>query len=113
MSMPFTEIVTSVPEGDKISIPMADMFRASELYYTKKEYALHIERILSLCKTYKSYSFSRVGRGGLPVMIWGKEDVGTLLARSDEPSTVFVFSEQNMIAAFWTYLVRQKKNSDK
>ncbi len=111
LSTPFAEIVTVLPddESDKIRIPMADMFHAGELYYTKKEYALHIERILSLCKTHKNYSFSRVDRHGSPVMIWGKEDVGTLLARSDEPSTVFAFSEQNMTAAFWAYLVRQKK----
>ena len=109
--MPFTEIMTSIPdkESDKILIPMADMFRTNELYYTKKEYTLHMERILSLSKTNKNYSFLHIDRFNSPVMIWGKEDVGALLARTDEPSTTFAISEQNMTAAFWAYLRRQKK----
>lgn len=111
LSVPFTEIITSIPDSqsDRINIPMADIFRTKELYYTKKEYSQHIEYISSLCEKHKNYSYFTVEQADSPVMIWGKEDVGILLACSDEPSTIFAFSEPNMTAAFWAYLCSKKK----
>lgn len=103
-----TEIITAAPsDSDRVPLPMQDMFRSESLYYTKKEYALHIERILSLMKEQKNYTAVLSEHTATPVMIWGKEDVGTLIARTETPATVFAFSEQNMTAAFWTYLVKQ------
>ncbi len=108
LSRPFTEIITTAPkDSDTIPLPMADMFRSETLFYTKEEYALHLEHILSLMKEHKNYTALMSGHIESIIMIWGKEDVGILMARTESPSTVFAFSEQNMTAAFWAYLVKQ------
>lgn len=111
LSNNFDEIITvnGIVNSDKMPLPLSDIFRA-DLYYTKEEYAAHVENTLLLMEKYPNYKvgFSNVQ---LPVMIWGKEDTGVMLANADTPSTVFRFDERNLTSAFWDYLAEKRRNS--
>lgn len=107
MAKAFREIITFKPNDadEKILIPASDLFGCKELYYTMDEYKLHLENIENLLEHNKDYGFEYIEDEELAsVTICGKEDVGVLITKDDLMSTAFAFREQNITAAFWTYL---------
>ena len=38
------------------------------------------------------------------MLLYAKEDVGVLMAKTDTPTSAFVISERKMVNAFWGYM---------
>lgn len=113
LSSRFDEIITYMPDASvqTIKVPMSDLFAKTPLYYTRKEYEAHIANVKRLSQQYENYNVYTTNLEVLPVMIWGKEDVGVFMCNSSSPTTVFSFSEYNLAIIFWEYLQVQLKRA--
>jgi len=105
----FTEII-SLPDIEKVKsgsqrVEFSDMFSNSELYYAPEEFLCHLENILRLLKSYDNYNIYISSEKEIQgFMLYAKEDIGVLVAKTGYPSVIFAINESNLTAAFWDYL---------
>ena len=99
-----------VAEG-RFPLALSDMLLASGLSYTREEYRLIIENLISDLKKHPNFSVSLQSGRAKNVMLYGKEDVGIIMSKPDLPGVVFAFSEPNMTAAFLDHLHLQLAKS--
>lgn len=104
----FTEIIT-LPDlhlihKDLAKVMFSDMLGNADLSYTPGEFAGHLANIIRLLKTYENYNVYMLPKEMAGYMLYVKEDVGLLVAKTSRPSVIFAISESNMTAAFWDYL---------
>ena len=105
----FTEIF-SLPDletilAGKVVVNLSDIPNETQVFYTPREYYLHLQNILRLLKTYNNYHVHLTGAKHLEgSMVYVKEDVGVLVGRTSPPSVIFAINESNMTAAFWDYM---------
>ena len=105
----FTEIVT-VPALDKMEegrlrVALPDTLRMQEVFYTRDELILHLENVIMLlqaCPNYHVYIDTLNKNEGF--MLYGKEDVRAIVAKTSAPAITFAINESNMTASFWDYL---------
>ncbi|HOJ12307.1 MAG TPA: transcriptional regulator [Clostridiales bacterium] len=89
----------------KIKIAFSDMFSETQLFYTIEEFISHLENIIRLLKEYKNFYVSlKTDYSISGFMLYVKEDVGVLVAKSSMPTVMFAINESNLTAAFWDYL---------
>jgi len=109
-SYTFTEIVQlfdaeTVREG-KVTVAFSHVLNGVTIYYTKEEYIMHLEHIVQLLETYDNFYLCFYdGNKEEQLMVYAKEDVGALAAKTSEPPLTLAFSENNIRAAFWDYLL--------
>lgn len=89
-----------------VRVPVCGLFSEPELCYTAEEFINHLEHVMALLRGNKGYNVLLSERISEKLIIFSKEDTGTIVARSAPPTTVFGISEQNMTAAFWEFLNR-------
>ena len=105
----FDEIV-SLPDVELlkkggVKVSMSDMLGGGAVYYTPEEFAIHLERVIALLETYENYRAHLIDR---PVedryMVYAREELGVIVAKTSQPPVVLAMSEGNMVAAFWDFL---------
>lgn len=89
----------------KAVVNLSDIPNETQIFYTPREYYLHLQNIRHLLKTYDNYHVHLTDTKQLEgSMIYVKEDVGVLVGRSAAPAVIFAINESNMTAAFWDYM---------
>jgi hypothetical protein len=114
----FTEAI-NIPDLEevllgKVKIAFSDMFGEAELFYTIEEFISHLENIIRLLKEYKNFHVTLKSDNNISgFMLYVKEDVGVLVAKTSMPSVMFAINESNLTAAFWDYMEPIIRNSKK
>jgi len=105
----FTEIIT-LPDIDTVTaggirVALSDMLISGKVFYTAEEFIRHLEHIVKLLGKYKSFHVSLSGStDDESYMVYVKEDIGAIVAKTTPPPTILVIGENNLKAAFWDYL---------
>lgn len=102
------EFIT-LPEVDEIQsgnvlINFSDILNTDPIYYTKEQFREHLENVLYLTETYENYHIYIENQEATNYMLYIKEDIGIIAAKTSIPSIIFAINESNMTAAFWNYL---------
>ena len=74
------------------------------LSYTEEQYALHIHRLYQLEKQYENLRVSFRNDIAGNTVLYVKENIGVIMAKTDSPMSAFVSENRNMISAFRDYL---------
>lgn len=91
--------------GKKVKISFSDMLHGEAAYYTAEEYIEHLRNIIHLLESYENFHVQLIGQSPRNTyLVYAKEDVGTLVARTTAPPVVLAINEDNLTAAFWDYL---------
>lgn len=89
----------------KIKVSFSDMMNNSTVYYTKEEYIQHLEHITFLLEIYENFHIKLVsGMSESNYLIYAKEDLGVITAKTSIPPVVLAVNEINLTAAFWDFL---------
>ena len=105
----FTEIITlpdieTVAAGE-ISVSSSNMLIGGKVFYTAEEYISHLEHIVELLGAYENFHVSLAGGSDdKSYMVYVKEDVGAVVAKTTMPPVILLIGENNLKAAFWDYL---------
>lgn len=105
----FTEVIT-LPHAEEVrkgkaKVSFSDMLDNTLLYYTTEEYIEHIQNIILLILNFDNYNiFIQSSPQPSDYMLYAKEDVGVIVAKTFLPTVAFAINESNMTAAFWDYL---------
>ena len=105
----FDEIV-SLPDVDTVKnggvkVSMSDMLGGGAVYYTPDEFVAHLEHIIELMGSYKNYYVHLIdGTEENLYMVYAREELGVIVAKTSQPPVVLAMSEGNMTAAFWDFL---------
>lgn len=105
----FTEIVT-IPALDKMKegrlrVALPDSLPRQDVFYTRDELILHLETMVMLLKTYPNYHvYIDTMNKNEGFMLYAKEDVGVIVAKTSAPAITFAINQSNMTASFWDYL---------
>lgn len=105
----FCEIVTlfdlDTIKSGKIKVSFSDMMNGGSVYYTVEEYTEHLEHLVHLLKTCENFHIKLIAR--MPesnYMVYAKEDLGVIVAKTSAPPVVIAINETNLTAAFWDFL---------
>jgi len=105
----FTEIISladieTVKSGE-VKVSMSDMLGSGVVYYTREEFTAHLEHVLVLLESCENYHVHLIDR---PIeehyMVYAREELGVIVAKTSHPPVVLAMSEGNMTAAFWDFL---------
>lgn len=89
----------------KIKVSFSDMMNNSTVYYTQEEYIQHLEHIIYLLEIYENFHIKLVsGMSESNYLIYAKEDLGVITAKTSIPPVVLAINETNLTAAFWDFL---------
>jgi hypothetical protein len=104
-----TEIIRlpdiSAVTGGNVKVGFSDMLGDSASYYTAEEFILHLEHIIHLLEACENFRVCLVPELNEDrYMVYAKEDIGTLVAKTSPPPVVLAMNENNMIGAFWDFL---------
>jgi hypothetical protein len=105
----FTEIIT-IPALDKMKegrlrVALPDSSHMQDVFYTRDELILHLENMVMLLKTYPNYHvYIDTMNKNEGFMLYAKEDVGVIIAKTSAPAITFAINESNMTVSFWDYL---------
>jgi len=109
----------------EVRIASSDMLSNEASYYTLETYLSHLENIQHLMNTYQNFNVYLTKK---PIesryMVYVKEDLGAVVAKSSMTPIAFALNESNLTAGFWDYLIsligekayrypNRKDNSDK
>ena len=105
----FIEIIRipniSAIKDEKVHIAFSDMLGVDDLYYTVEEYKLHLQNIILLLQNYENYHvFIDDDIDEHKYMLYVKEDIGAMVAKTAAPTAIMAINESNMTAAFWDFL---------
>lgn len=101
--IPIFDLVTI--NNGKIKVSFSDMMNNSTVYYTKEEYIQHLEYIIYLLEIYENFHIKLVsGMSESNYLIYAKEDLGVITAKTSIPPVVLAVNETNLTAAFWDFL---------
>jgi hypothetical protein len=104
-----TEII-SLPDAEavkkgEVKVGMSDMLKGGAVYYTPEEYIRHLTHIIELLKTYERFHIQLVKRPTEDrYMVYAREELGVIVAKTSQPPVVLAINESNMTAAFWDFL---------
>lgn len=109
LSKTFTEIIPSYDletiKNGKVKVSFSDMMNDSTVYYTREEYIGHLEYLVYLLENYGNFHIKLIkGRLESNYMVYAKEDLGAIIAKTSAPSVVLAVNETNLTAAFWDFL---------
>jgi len=109
ISNSFSEIIL-LPHFDiviasKLKVASSDMLIGGAAYYTPEEYLLHLEHLVDLWLTYDNFHvYLSTDITEDRYMVYAKEDLGAIVAKTSTPPVVLAMNEPNMTAAFWDFL---------
>lgn len=90
---------------NQIKAAFSVMLVGGTAYYTLEEYILHLEHIVYLLKLYNNFHvFLTQSETDERYMVYAREDLGIIVAKTSAPPVVLAMNETNMTAAFWDYL---------
>lgn len=105
----FTQII-SLPEVETIKrgavkVDFSDLLSGNQLFYNQEQFIQHIRNIIRLMKTFDNYSVTLdSSSNSAEYMLYTKECIGIIVAKTSLPSVVFAINESNMVASFWDYM---------
>lgn len=100
-------------KAGKVKVAFSDMFYLEDIYYTRDEFKCHLENLVFLLENFKNYHISfEYGEKYQGYMLYAKEDVGVIVAKTSSPSAIIGIDESNITAAFWDYLSQEIDISD-
>ncbi|HHX50019.1 MAG TPA: transcriptional regulator [Clostridia bacterium] len=105
-------IVEIVPKFDletvkkgKVKVSLSDMMIDDSVYYTQEEYIQHLTHLVHLLKTYETFHIKFIEEAPASnYMVYAKEDLGAIIAKTSPPPVVLAVNETNLTAAFWDFL---------
>jgi len=106
----FTEIIRlpdieTVREGT-VSMALSLVMGGGTACYTAEAYILHLENIVRLLNTHENFHIYMMNEPGESrYMVYAKEDVGSIVAKTSTPPVALGINENNMTAAFWDFLM--------
>lgn len=81
------------------------MLSGGATYYTAEECILHLEHLVQLLRTCDSFHIKLVEKTTEDrYMVYAKEELGAIVAKTSAPPVVLAINESNMAAAFWDFL---------
>jgi hypothetical protein len=88
-----------------IKVSFSDIMSGGSVYYTKEEYIGHLEHLVYLLNTYDHFHVNLIeGMLESNYMVYAKEDLGVIVAKTAAPPVILAINETNLTAAFWDYL---------
>ncbi|MDD2956241.1 MAG: transcriptional regulator [Oscillospiraceae bacterium] len=105
----FDEII-SLPDIEAVKnggvkVSLSAMLGGGAVCYAPEEYAAHLEHIIALLEAHENYHVHLFdGRSEDRSMVYAREELGVLVAKTSQPPVVLAMSEGNMTAAFWDFL---------
>lgn len=104
----FTEIIQRYDseriKERAVKVSFSDMMGGDITYrYTKEEYIAHLKHLVELLKAYGNFRVKIVGGDESNYMIYVKEDIGAIIAKTSQPPIVLAVNETNLTAAFWDF----------
>jgi len=109
MTNSFVEII-QLPDKDmiinsRVKVALSIVLGGGTVYYTAKEYILHLEYIIHLLNTYKNFHvFLSTDIMDESYMVYVREEFGAIVAKTSAPQVALSINENNMTAAFWDFL---------
>ncbi|MEA5039120.1 MAG: transcriptional regulator [Clostridiaceae bacterium] len=116
----FTELI-HLPDIDMVKkggvkVSMSDMLGGGAVHYTPKEFVAHLKNIVDLLCSCENYHVRLIDRPGDDrYMVYAREELGVIVAKTSQPPIVLAMNEGNMTAAFWDFLksmAKEKKYED-
>jgi len=105
----FTEILR-LPDISRVmecgvSVSLSVMFIGGGICYTPDEYLRHLKHLVHLMETYNYFCIRLIEYSADDrYMVYAKEDLGVIVAKTSAPTIVMAMREGNISAAFWDYL---------
>jgi hypothetical protein len=88
-----------------VKVSMSDMLGGGAMHYEPKEFVAHLEHIVDLlgsCENYHVHLIDKLGEDRY--MVYAREELGVIVAKTSQPPVVLAINEGNMTAAFWDFL---------
>ena len=109
LSSRFDEVISlpsvNTVKSGSVKVSMSDTLGGVSVYYTPEEFAIHLEYLIKLLETYENYHVHLIDRPTEDgYMVYIREELGIIVAKTSQPPIVFAMSEGNMTAAFWGFL---------
>jgi len=105
----FREIVC-LPDPDavtagKVKVSLSVMLSGDPICYTAEEFLLHLEHLVFLLRRFEHFHVCLTkAAADERYIIYAKEDLGVIVAKTSDPPIVLAMREGNMNAAFWDFL---------
>jgi hypothetical protein len=103
----FTEIIALPDIGTAnsggVKVSMSDMLGGGAVYYTPEEFAAHLKHVITLL-SHENYHVHLIGPSEDRYIVYAREEIGAIVAKTSQPPLVLAMSESNMTAAFWDFL---------
>jgi len=105
----FTEIIhlpglQDVRNGS-VAVAFSDILYGGTIFYSATEYILHLENIVSLLKEHSGFHVCLITKeADSRYMVYVKEDVGVVVAKTSAPPIILSINEKYMTSAFWEFL---------
>lgn len=87
---------------------LSEVLSQSDLFYSKEQYRKHLEHLIRMQKQYKNLKVEFRNDLKFNMMLFVKEEIGVVMAKTDAPKFAFVMNEPSMINAFWDYLSKHQ-----
>lgn len=105
----YTEIIhlpdTQAVRSEQIAVAFSDILYGGTVYYTAAEFIQHLESIVSLLKENENFHICLIQKeADTRYMLYVKEEVGAIVAKTSLPPVILAINEENMTAAFWDFL---------
>jgi hypothetical protein len=105
----FTEFIhlpdINMVKNGGVKVSMSDMLGGGAMHYEPKEFVAHLEHIVDLlgsCENYHVHLIDKLGEDRY--MVYAREELGVIVAKTSQPPVVLAINEGNMTAAFWDFL---------
>ncbi len=105
----FTEIIhlfnADEMKRGQIKVAFSEMLCGDGIYYTPEEYILHLEHLIELLGKYDHFHIHLIQEeAATNDMVYVKEEIGAIVAKTSAPPVVLAINESNLTAAFWDFL---------
>jgi len=105
----FSEIVPLFGEeqvkSGRVKVAFSEMMLGGTACYTPEEYIRHLEHLAELLRTYQNFHVHLIREEAeSPYMVYAREELGVIIAKTSAPPVSWAISEPNLAAAFWDYL---------
>ena len=84
-----------------------ELFSDNHFSYTKEQYLQHIDQLKQMENQCENLDIHFVNELADHTLIYIKEDIGVIMAKTNTPKTAFVINERNIINAFWDYMEKR------
>jgi hypothetical protein len=104
----FTEIIRLPAPQDvkngRVAVAFSDILYGGTVYYSASEYIQHLKNIVSLLKVHSNFHVCLTKEFDTRYIVYAKEDIGAIVAKTSTPPVILAINEENMTAAFWDFL---------